>query len=1135
MRSYLKAKFSELPRSVTKCLRGGLITILWLLMVPVLASAAPAEKITLKLDNAPMIEALEKIEEKTSYKLSFPHDEVQPYHVTCDFKDKSVSEALKIIFKSTPLTFEIDKEFITVFARQRADNSARVKQNASAGFLSGTVVDEGGTPLAGVAVFLKGDKAGVTTNVDGKFSISIKNQRAPYTLEFNYVGMKTQTISIAAPDKAITVTMHESAQMFNEVVVTGLFERKAGSFTGAATTFDEKDLARVGNQNVLQSLKNLDPTVYIPTNMSMGSDPNTLPEVSIRGTSSFPGAESSAAFKSAYQNQPNQPLFILDGFETTIETVMDMDMNRIKSLTVLKDASAKALYGSKAANGVIVIETKRLSGERPTITYSGSIDIEAPDLTSYDLCNAMEKLQAELNEGLYTNDINAARQIELTKMYNARYKLAKEGLDTYWLAKPLRTGIGQKHNLQVELGSPSSGLRALLDVSYNDVAGVMKDSYRKSLQGNTNISYRTNNLIFRNIMSVISNWSQDSPYGSFSDYTKMNPFWQATDINGNISRYAEGSNGYQTTNGSLSVVANPMYDATIGTSLKSTYLKFTNNFYAEWQVTDPLKLMLRVGVSQQINDADSFYPSQHSMFAKYTNTAYELMKRGKYILENGKLTSLSGDFSFNFNKQYGKHSVFVNGTGFIAETKSQTYQHVAEGFPNSSSADITFARQYAENSKPVGTSSLNREISFLAAFSYDFDNRYLFDSSFRIGASSLFGSHNRWSKSWSLGVGWNVHKEPFMRDQTLITQLKLRGSLGLTGNQNFSRNNALAIYQYYTDKIYMNQTGAYLTVMPNPDLKWEQKKDYNVGFDLRMWRLAVVGNLYIADTKDMLTSVSRPTSTGFATVMDNLGLVRNQGFDLTANVTVWQGRDAFVNVYGAIAYNKNKIIKLSESMRTYNESMLKLSEDKNQSQPVLMYEDGQSMNTIWAVPSAGIDPQTGQEIYIKKDGTLTYQYDSNDRVAAGISAPKYQGNFGFTAEWKGLGLSTTFTFLGGGQLYNSTLVDRVENVDMAYNVDRRVLTGRWTTPGQVTQFKKFDSYSSTRATTRFVQDRNELTWSSLSVYYDFPTSLLSHLRMQRLRLAYFMNDIFTVSSIDIERGLNYPFARNMSVKLTATF
>ena len=287
--------------------------------------------------------------------------------------------------------------------------------------------------------------------------------------------MSTQQVMINSGrnDVRKNITLKSDTKL-DEVIVTGIYTRKAESFTGAATTISSKDLMRVGNQNVFQSLKNLDPTLYIADNFSMGSDPNTTPTMSMRGTSSFPTTETSS-LKSNYQNQPNQPLFILDGFETTAETVMDMDMNRIESITILKDASAKALYGSKAANGVIVIETKRLAGNEQRITYNGSLSFEMPDLTSYDLCNALEKLEAERLDGVYRN-ANLDTQIELNQLYNTRKQMALQGLDTYWLAKPLHTGIGHKHNLNIEVGD-SQSLRAVLDFTYWSHEGIRPTQY----------------------------------------------------------------------------------------------------------------------------------------------------------------------------------------------------------------------------------------------------------------------------------------------------------------------------------------------------------------------------------------------------------------------------------------------------------------------------------------------------------------------------------------------------------------------------------------------------------------------------------------------------------------------------------
>lgn len=373
--------------------------------------------------------------------------------------------------------------------------------------------------------------------------------------------------------------------------------------------------------------------------------------------------------------------------------------------------------------------------------------------------------------------------------------------------------------------------------------------------------------------------------------------------------------------------------------------------------------------------------------------------------------------NINYNNQFGKHTIFGNAGAFISGEKSSAYRHTAEGFPNNQKADISFAKQYAENSTPTGYSTINREASFLLAASYDYDNRYLADATVRESASSLYGSDNRWANSWSFGIGWNLHNEAILKGVGWIKQLKLRASIGLTGNQNFDTNAAIATYNYYTGVVYGGLagkfTGAYLASMPNSKLKWEQKKDHNIGIDMRVAGLSLSVDYYSADTKNMLTDVTIPTSTGFAIVKDNLGLVRNSGVEAKANYTIWQGKEGFVNVYGTFAYNRNKIIRLSESMRAYNEKMMKQAEDNNTSAPVLMYQDGLSMKTIWAVPSAGIDPQTGQEIYIKKDGTYTYTYSANDMVAAGNSDPKYRGTGGFTAEYKGIGLSATISYLAG--------------------------------------------------------------------------------------------------------------------------
>lgn len=1105
------------------------LVLLMVLLAHATLAWTQGKPITVEFRGDQAVNALHRIERLSGLRIQFNYKDVD-FRVLYKAENADPEQVVRDIVKGHGLQVRVGsardskgtRKYLIITRGRPADSHAVNR-----------ILDENGEPLVGATLRTKNNAT--VTDANGSFDIIIKDDDE--TVVISYLGYESLEIPVNQLIGQPIKMKASRDQVLNEVVVNGIYTRKAESFTGSAVTVTAKELNRVGNSNLLQSLKNLDPTVYIADNFSMGSDPNSLPDISMRGTSSFP-AETST-LKSNYQHQPNQPLFILDGFETTVEHVIDLDMNRVESVTILKDASAKALYGNKAANGVIVIETKRLAGTETRITYNGSLNLEIPDLSSYDLTNAHEKLQVEQLEGLYTagsiyNSNWVSTDLELQELYNKRYKRVLEGLSTDWIAKPLHVGVGHKHNINVELGDARS-LRAVLNLTYNKVDGVMKESNRQNISGDVSVSYRKSNLLFKNILSVTSNSSTDSPWGTFSDYVKMNPYWEAEDAQGNILRWAEKSRQDVETSQGYSV-PNPMYDATIGTSFKSTYSEFVNNFYTEWTITPDWKAVVRLGAQHKRNDSDEYYPANHSRFADFTSPELK-PRRGLYILENGKQTQLSGDLNINYNHSFGNHNLFGNAGWFVSETKYQAYQHRAEGFANTTVADATFARQYAENSVPTGYATTNREMSFLAALSYDYGSRYLMDFTLRESASSLYGANKRWANSWSFGLGWNVHNEAFLKDSKWLKQFKIRGSLGLTGNQNFNTNAAIATYRYYAGVLYEGQSGAYLVNMPNSDLMWEQKKDFNAGFDLSLYGLSFSFDWYSADTKNMLTSITLPTSTGFSSVMDNLGLVRNSGLELKASYAppIIPSKDGYITFYGSFVYTKNKIINLSESMREYNQRMMTLAENVNQSTPVLMYQDGLSMNTIWAVPSAGIDPQTGKETFIKKDGTYTYDYDANDMIAAGDATPKYRGTAGLSAEYKGWGLSATLTYLAGGQMYNYTLVDRVENVDINYNVDRRVLNGRWKETGQISQYKGFQANESTRATTRFVQDRNELSLSQISVYYEFPKNIYSKLYMQRLRLAAYLNDIATFSSIKVERGTNYPFARTLSFSLSATF
>ena len=1087
------------------------------------------DRVSVDMKNASLAEIFDEIKRQTKLSFMFSNDDLK--HVgRKDYavKNVTVDSAMRECLEGTGLEYELTNNVVVI--RKAPVKAEKVQQIT----LMGTVRDQKGETLPGVSIVIKGTALGGATDIDGRYSLALPLTK-DMVLVFSYVGMLTKEV-VYDGQKTIDVTLEENVKEMEEVVVTGIFTRKAESYTGAARTVKAEDLAKVSNMNVLQALKNLDPSFQVIESNQFGSDPNRVPEIQMRGASSF------TDMKDKYQTNPNQPLYIVDGFEQTIEKVMDMDMNRVESITTLKDATAKALYGSKGANGVVVIETKRPAIGKMTVSYIGSMDIQAPDLSSYNLCNAWQKLEVERLSGVYTSSTNhPVSQQRLDELYAGLNKEVERGVNTYWLSKPLRTGIGHKHSLNFEGGDEF--IRYNINVSYNNVAGVMKGSNRETFGGGFTFSYRYKSLLFREQLSLLHNKADNSPYGSFSDYAKLNPYWRANNEDGTIR---EVLNPVEVAYGS-NPVYNPLINKTLNTKDESKYTDITNNFYIEWSVFDDLKATGRFGFTSRTDESDIFYPRDHTMFRDIDITDDAYFERGQYTKGNGKMTTLTTDIALNYSKTWDKHVMFANAQWSLGETKSESVTFQAEGFANDKLDYITHAQQYLAGGKPSGSESLSRETSFLASVNYSYDSRYLFDGNYRANASSLFGADRRWGHFWSVGAGWNMHNEKFLNDIGWLQRLKLRISTGYTGSQNFNSYQAVSTYKYYSNEVYDNIIGSYLMSLANPDLQWQKTQDNNVGIDVSLFgRVDLTFDYYIKNTSNLLTPVTLPPSAGFSSYTENLGKSQNKGFELQVSVRAINDadKDLHLNVFGSLMHNTNKIKEINEALSSMNDDKdsdkdfnYDQSTKEKTTKPSVRYAEGQSMSAIWAVRSLGIDPGTGNELFLTKDGQLTYTWDANDQVVCGDELPKYTGTFGFNLDWKGFSVNTSFYFRLGGQMYNQTLVDKVENCDMTYNVDRRVYTGRWTTPGQKAEFKRVtDPNYFTRPTSRFVQDLSELQMTSLNVGYDFRNcKFMQNGIIERLKLSFYMNDVFRLSTVKTERGTDYPFARSFSFQLQATF
>ena len=594
------------------------------------ASVTAQQRLTMKLGKAGIREIFNEIQKQTSKTVIYNDDRLQlDQKIKADFKDIRLEELLDRILTERGMGYKLVDDYIVIIPKEEQ----AVPQVVQERIIKGIVVDNKGGILPGVTVLIKGTQVGTATDVDGKFTLKIPDSK-DLVLVFTFVGMKSKEVKPGTQNE-LKVQLEYNEESLEEVVVTGIFERKAESFTGSSVSMKAEDLKRVGNQNVFQSLRSLDPSLMIFDNMEFGSDPNKNPKMTLRGASSLDlaAAGEEIDIKGTYANDPNAPLFILDGFEASVQKIMDLDMDRVASLTILKDASAKAIYGSRAANGVIVIETKRSTTGNLRVTYTGNVNIEAPDLSSYNLTSAAQKLELEKDFGLYDDDY-IVNDIQLKKKYYQKYKSVVAGVNTDWLSKPLQNAVGQKHSLSIELGS--NDLQLIADFAYNNIVGVMKGSSRDTYDGSIQVSYRHRKFNFRNILNVVSNVATDSPYGTFSEYALMNPYYSPYDVNGLLVKNAALSvDGMD----SEEFVADPLYNSTLNTKIEQRYLDVTNNLYVEWSVLQGLKATLRFGITEKRNSADEFYPSNHLKFYDYKDE--DFFRKGSYQVNNGTMKKLS--------------------------------------------------------------------------------------------------------------------------------------------------------------------------------------------------------------------------------------------------------------------------------------------------------------------------------------------------------------------------------------------------------------------------------------------------------------------------------------------------------------
>ena len=1001
-------------------------------------------------------------------------------------------------------------------------------------YVYGRVIEKlSNEPMVGVTIRLDGHSTGVITDINGCYVLTLPEKGG--LVIYSYIGFETRKIKVTSRQK-VDVQMVEATESIQEVIVTGYNSIQKESFTGNTTKIEKEDLLKVNPNNLISAIQTFDPSFRIQENLAAGSDPNSLPQFVLRGQTgigetTLGQTSTSSISREVLSGNSNLPIFILDGFEVDVEKIYDLDMNSIHSINILKDAAATAMYGSRAANGVIVIERRAPEAGKFRVQYSGVLSAELPDLSSYNLMNAREKLETERLAGLY--DSNTPEIAPYTNGYYQRLNNVLTGVDTYWLSQGLRTALNHKHSVFIDGGE--NDVRWGVELGFRGTEGVMKHSSRKNANAAFYVDYRIGGLQIKNKVTYTYNKSTDVPFNSFSDYSHLLPYMRLYDENGDYVRRLEKFDGASGTQ------VNPLYEINFYNSFDhSGYDEVTDDLSLNWRITDGLRLRGQFSVLMRNSTGDLYKDPASASYSASTGNI-----NGEKTESTQKRTVIDGSLSLMYNNTFKGHNLNISLSSNMRQTQSTASETRYRGFPGGDLVSSNYAAEVY--GKPSSSDNTTRLVGALLTSNYTYNNIYLADLTGRIDGSSEFGSDKRWSMFWSTGAGINIHNYDFMKSNELFSMLKFRASYGLTGKTNFSLYSAKDMYQLQTDSWYPTGYGVFLYQMGNPNLKWERKYTLDYGVEIGLWhdKIYLKASAYDERTIDLITDYTIPSSTGFTSYKENMGKVKNTGVELELRARLYSDRNWLFQLYGSFARNKNTIIEISQAMRDYNKRVEELfsgynpesSSDSKYAKTYLKYYEGASLTSIYGMKSLGISPTNGKEIYLRRNGDVTDVWSADEWTIIGDTAPKGQGSFGYTLSYKQLSMFASFLYTFGGDAYNNTLVSYVENADIKNdNVDKRVLLDRWQKPGDITTMKDIrDRNVTTGASSRFVQKNNTLQWSSLTMSYNFRPEQLKKLHLSGLRLSFTMNDLFYWSTIRQERGLDYPYSRSFNLTTNIIF
>ena len=903
--------------------------------------------------------------------------------------------------------------------------------------VKGTVVShEDNEPLIGVTILQEGTTNGVVTDMDGNYSLEVKGA-SNATLVFSYIGYAAQSHKVNASTGVLNVSLKSDAELIDEVVVVAYGVRKKGTIAGSVSTVKSEKLENVPTASFDQALQGQTPGLTVISN---SGEPSVAATFQIRGTNSI--------------NSGTTPLFILDGVPIESSSFNAISPSDIESISVLKDASSTSIYGARAANGVVVITTKRgRKTDGAKVTFRGQWGFSQLAGNNWDLMNTAERIKYEKEIGLDLGD----------DYYN---KI--KNIDVNWM-DAVYNNNAPSQNYDLSVNGATDKTNYYVSGSFFDQDGITVGSSFRRYNLRANVENRAKEWLKLGTSTLLAyedvEQAEDGEYALYAPISAshfMLPYWNPYNEDGSLASQNDGEWKGSGQNPIEWMQNNPV---------KHKTYKVISSLFAEVTPVENLTIRSQFGIDY--SHATSFMQSFPSyIINNESGSAGRASSDGLTLtVTNTANYRFNLDDTHDFNFMIGQEGVNYH---------YETFQAVTEGQKNDALTNMasgSFASSWSDNTSDYGF------LSFFGRGEYNYKNKYYADFSVRADASSRFGEGNRWAGFWSVGLMWDMRREDFFKQYDWLTNAQLTFSTGTSGNSSIPNYEHLALVTGGSN--YMGETGISPNQRGNEDLTWEKLWTTNIGLRLGLFnRLNLTAEFYNKLTTDMLMQV--PVSYadgGYGAYWDNVGAMVNRGVELSLDADIIKTKDFTWNVFANASYNKNKLTELYNGIDEYVDSN------------VTMYSVGHTVAGFYMVRYAGVNPANGDALWYTKDGNITNEFSEEDRVlieGKSFVAP-WQGGFGTNLSWKGLMLSAQFSWMADRWVYNNDrLMDESNGLYTSYNQSRRLLYDRWKKPGDVTDIPRHGV--TPQFDTHYLENASFLRLKNLMLSYNIPGKALAKTR-----------------------------------------